>query len=146
MPYFDHTEILPFPRPFLYKIVTSVDLYPEFLPWCLSAHILERTETDLLADLFVGLGPFKETFRSHVKLTPPSCVEVLYKEGSLRHLDTRWSLEELSPHMTRIDFHVDFAFQSRIFNKMIESFFEHATHKMITAFKKRAEFLMKSHA
>ena len=145
MPHFDHSEILPFPRDLLYKIVTDVNLYPEFLPWCLSANILEKGKSDLLADLQVGLGPFKETFRSHVKLTPPSRVEVIYKEGSLKHLNTFWILQEISPHETHIDFHVDFVFQSRIFNKMIESFFEQAAHKMINAFKKRAEFLMKSH-
>lgn len=145
MPQFNHIETLSFPQALLYKIITDVSSYPEFLPWCLSAHILEKSETTLLADLTVGIGLFKETFRSHVILTPLSRVEVIYKKGALKHLKTHWILNEVSPSETEITFHVDFAFHSQIFNKMMESLFEHATHKMIIAFKKRAELLMKSH-
>ncbi|HQS83313.1 MAG: hypothetical protein B7Y25_00455 [Alphaproteobacteria bacterium 16-39-46] len=147
MPTLHHTEIISLPSLKLYEIITDVEKYPEFLPWCLSAVLLEKTDTRMIADLCIGASSFKGTFRSSISLTPCSKVEVNYGDTSkntpshnisFKHLYTRWSLEELSSHETRVDFYVDFSLSSWILNKMMESVFDKAGHTMIKAFKKRA--------
>lgn len=147
MPSYTHSEIIPLSQCLLYEIITDVEKYPSFLPWCLTSTILEASETHLLADLCVGISSFKGTFRSSVKLSPFSMVEVQSGLSSknlsslltpLQHLYTRWHLEEVSPSETRINFYIDFSFRSWLFNKMMDGVFEHATHTMIQAFKKRS--------
>ncbi|MBS0186096.1 MAG: type II toxin-antitoxin system RatA family toxin [Proteobacteria bacterium] len=147
MPTLHHTEIIPLPSFTLYEIITDVEKYPEFLPWCLTAELLEKSETHMIADLCIGVSSFKGTFRSAVSLTPFSKVEVHYGDTSqktpaynipFKHLYTRWSLKELAPQETSVEFYIDFSFQSWILNKMMARVFDQACHTMIKAFKKRS--------
>ena len=147
MPTLHHTETISLPRQALYDIITDVEKYPEFLPWCLGATLLEKSDTHLIADLCIGVSSFKGTFRSSVSLTPFSKVEVHYGDDSqgtpannisFKHLYTQWTLDEISPQETQVNFYVDFSFQSWILNKMMESVFDQASRTMIKAFKKRS--------
>ena len=52
----------------LFDLVADVGKYPEFLPWCVGARVRSRTETELVADLTIGFGPFRESFTSRVAL------------------------------------------------------------------------------
>ncbi len=140
MPSFSTKELFYYPTSFLYEIVTDVAQYPSFLPWCLGAQILEKNDDMLIADLTVGAGPFKDTFRSRVLLTPFSKVEVLYEKGPLKHLRNIWEFNEVA-NDTQVFFEVDFSFQNPFLNKIMESAFPKASQKMMEAFKKRAEKL-----
>ena len=55
----------------LVELVLYIEKYPEFVPFCLDAHVYERKyEEDLIliiADLTIGKGPFKDTYKSDVK-------------------------------------------------------------------------------
>ena len=55
----------------LIDLVLDIEKYPEFVPFCMDAKIHERKDQgDLLmiiADLTIGRGPFKDTFKSDVK-------------------------------------------------------------------------------
>ena len=141
MPALVHTEIFSLPKQALYEIVIDIEKYPEFLPWCQGATILEETSTYILADLCVGVGSFKETFRSHVSLTPYSCVTIHSEDSSLhsiKHLIGQWFFEEEERGSTRIQFRIEFSFHSWFLNRMMERIFDHASHLMIHAFKKRS--------
>ena len=54
----------------LIKLVLDIEKYPEFVPFCYAAKIHEiRKEENLLkiiADLTIGKGPFKDTYKSDV--------------------------------------------------------------------------------
>ena len=54
----------------LIDLVLDIEKYPIFVPFCLDAKIYERKEQgDLLliiADLTIGKGPFKDTYKSDV--------------------------------------------------------------------------------
>ena len=55
----------------LIDLVLDIEKYPEFVPFCLDAHVYEKNnEGDLvliIADLTIGKGPFKDTYKSDVK-------------------------------------------------------------------------------
>ena len=55
----------------LIDLVLDIEKYPEFVPFCLAAHVYERNNegdlTLIIADLTIGKGPFKDTYKSDVK-------------------------------------------------------------------------------
>ena len=63
----------------LFELVADVGKYPQFLPWCTSARVRTRTATDLVADLTIGFGPFRETFTSRVLLEAPGTIRVRFR-------------------------------------------------------------------
>jgi coenzyme Q-binding protein COQ10 len=146
MPTHAETKVLPYTPEQLFKLVASVETYPEFLPWCVGARIKERSETFIAADLVIGFKMFREHFTSHVTLdqdTPR--IDVEYKDGPFKYLNNHWVFMP-HPDGCEIDFFVDFEFKSMILQKTIGLLFNEAVQRMITAFEHRAHALYGSSA
>ena len=140
MPTHAERQIVPYSPEQLFDIVADVASYPKFLPWCVGARIRTRSETELVADLTIGFGPFRETFTSRVSLERPERIKVVYENGPFRYLNNQWVFR---PHEqgTELDFFVDFEFRSRILQAAIGVVFNEAVRRMVGAFHKRARDL-----
>lgn len=134
-----HTHFLPYTPEQLFDLVADIEKYPEFLPWCLDAHILSREENSLLADLTLGYSFFRETFQSKVHLTPKIRIDVEYVRGPFHFLNNHWVFKENLNGGTDIEFFIDFQFHNHLFQGMIQKVFESAFDQMLGAFEKRAE-------
>ncbi|MDA5193806.1 type II toxin-antitoxin system RatA family toxin [Govanella unica] len=121
----------------LYALVADVARYPEFLPWCVGARILKRTDQEIWADLMIGFKMFRETFTSRVQLNP-GVIEVEYVKGPLKHLTNHWAFLPAGDGQCTIDFMVDFEFKNLLFERLVGALFTEAVHRMVLAFEKRA--------
>ena len=122
----------------LYALVLDVQKYPQFLPWCLAARVKSQTEYELAADLIIGFNMFRETFTSYVEFDADKLeINVRYAEGPFKHLTNNW---RFLPHEDgcEIDFYVDFEFNSRLLQSVIETLFTEAVRRMVRAFETRA--------
>ncbi|MBV8614672.1 MAG: type II toxin-antitoxin system RatA family toxin [Acetobacteraceae bacterium] len=137
MPTHAERQIVPYPPEHLFNLVADVGRYPEFLPWCVAARVRSRTESEIIADLTIGFGPFRESFTSRVSLDRPRKIKVKYERGPFRYLNNQW---EFIPHAegTEVAFFVDFEFRSRILQSAIGVVFNEAVRRMVNAFKRRA--------
>jgi len=125
----------------LYSLVADVRRYPEFLPWCMAARIREQDEHALSADLIIGFQMFRERFTSHVDFNPEALeIKVRYAEGPFRYLSNSWRFLP-HPDGCEIDFYVDFEFNSRLLQSVIETLFTEAVRRMVKAFEDRADAL-----
>lgn len=134
-----HTHFLPYSAEQLYDLVSDVEKYPEFLPWCLGVRILSKSDRDLVADLLVGYKFFRETFRSRVHLIPKTRIEVEYLKGPFHHLNNHWVFKEEGNRGTNVNFFIDFQFKNSFFQDAIQGVFEGAFDKMLQAFERRAQ-------
>ena len=125
----------------LYALVCDVGSYPEFLPWCLAARIREAGRERMVADLVIGFRIYRERFTSHVKMDPAAlAIEVRYADGPFKYLRNSWRFEA-HPEGCLIDFYVDFEFESRLFQSVVEALFHEAVRRMVRAFEQRADAL-----
>lgn len=137
MPTHAERRVLPYSPEQLYELVADVGRYPEFLPWCVGAHVRRRTEQELVADLTIGFGPFRESFTSRVALDRPRQVRVQYERGPFRHMNNTWTFDP-DPRGCLVNFWVDFEFRSRLLQAAIGAVFNEAVKRMINSFLKRA--------
>jgi coenzyme Q-binding protein COQ10 len=121
----------------LFQLVADVHRYPEFLPWCVGARVVSRSDTQLVADLTIGFKMFRESFRSEVALDRPRQVRVRYLDGPFRYLNNTWTFTEVAGG-TQVDFFVDFEFRSRLLQAVIGTVFNEAVRRMVRAFERRA--------
>lgn len=137
MPKHAESKIVPYRPDQLFDLVADVAKYPQFLPWCVGARIRTQTPAELVADLTIGFGPFRESFTSRVTLDRPHQIRVRYENGPFQYLKNQWTF---SPDAKgcRVDFYVDFEFRSRILQAAIGVVFNEAVRRMVNAFIKRA--------
>ena len=67
---FSETRVVGFPVDIIYSVVSDVEKYHNFVPFCLRSHVIEKTQTSMTADLEIGFGPISERYRSNVTLEP----------------------------------------------------------------------------
>ncbi|MCS6933282.1 MAG: type II toxin-antitoxin system RatA family toxin [Acetobacteraceae bacterium] len=137
MPTHAEKRVLRYTPEQLFDLVADVHRYPEFLPWCVGARVLSRSETELTADLTIGFRMFRESFRSRVGLERPSLVRVTYENGPFRYLNNTWRFTPV-PGGTEVDFFVDFEFRSALLQAVIGVVFNEAVRVMVRAFERRA--------
>ena len=141
-----HSEkrVLPYSPEQLYALVADVKSYPEFLPWCMAARIRHQDDYALEADLIIGFQMFRERFTSFVTLDPENLeITVKYAEGPFKYLTNEWRFLEHDDGC-EIDFYVDFEFNSRLLQSVIEALFTEAVRRMVGAFENRADTLYRS--
>ena len=129
----------------LIDLVLDIEKYPEFVPFCLGSHIYQRDNNDdqilIIADLTIGKGPFKDTYKSDVKFNKnDSVINVTNIGGPLRHLENNWKFIE-SDIGTEIFFDIDFEIENKFLNLVMTKSFQFGLNKIADAFQKRAEDL-----
>ena len=132
----------------LIDLVLDIEKYPEFVPFCLGSHIYERNkegnQTLIVADLTIGKGPFKDTYKSDVKFNKEdSTINVTNIEGPLNHLENNWSFNETKVG-TEISFDINFEIENKFLNVLMSKSFEFGLNKIADAFQKRAEDLYRT--
>ena len=131
----------------LIDLVLDIEKYPEFVPFCLDARVYEKnTEGDLtliIADLTIGKGPFKDTYKSDVKLNKKdSSIKVTNIGGPLNHLENTWYFND-HKNGAEIFFDIDFEIENKFLNIVMTKSFQFGLDKIADAFQKRAETLFK---
>lgn len=144
MPRHAETRQLPYTPEQMFDLVADVARYGEFLPWVAAVRVREDGPTEMIADLVVGFKGISERFTSQVHKQRPSSIRVDYLEGPLQHLTNEWGFRPDGQGGTLVDFAVDFAFKSRLFEMLAGQVFDRALRKMIGAFETRAADLYSS--
>ena len=129
----------------LIDLVLDIEKYPEFVPFCLDAHVYKKNkEGDLIliiADLTIGKGPFKDTYKSDVKFNKKdSTIKVTNIGGPLNHLENTWQFKEQKSG-TEISFDIDFEIENKFLNIVMTKSFQFGLDKIADAFQKRTEEL-----
>lgn len=130
----------------IFALVMNIESYPQFLPWCRGAKIVEKIGEDCLyADLLINFKGFSEKYRSEVKFYQDGddfVIESRAISGPFKYLDSKWLIRDVEKGSCFVVFEVDFAFNSMILNKMIGVVFEKASLKMMDAFEGRARAVL----
>ena len=129
----------------LIDLVLDIEKYPEFVPFCLASHVYERNNKGdlilIIADLTIGKGPFKDTYKSDVKFNKnDSTIKVTNIGGPLNHLENTWHFKE-QENGTEISFDIDFEIENKFLNIVMTKSFQFGLNKIADAFQKRAEEL-----
>ena len=129
----------------LINLVLDIEKYPEFIPFCYNAKIYEKEEAEIsikiIADLTIGKGPFKDTYKSDVLYNKQeNTISVKNIDGPLNHLSNKWSFIEQN-NQTEVIFDIDFEIKNKFLNAVMEASFKYGIEKIADAFQKRAENL-----
>ena len=129
----------------LIDLVLDIEKYPIFVPFCLDAKIYEKKEQGdfllIIADLTIGKGPFKDTYKSDVKFNKKKdTIYVTNLDGPLKYLENKWQFKE-DNKITEVSFDVDFELKNRFLNIVMTKSFQFGLDKIADAFQKRAEEL-----
>ena len=129
----------------LINLVLDIESYPAFLPYCLNSKVYEKNNNKdfitIIADLTIGKGPFKATYKSDVKFNKNTdTIYVTNIEGPLKHLNNKWFFFQKG-NFTEISFDIDFEIENKFLNIVMTKSFHYGLDKIADSFQKRANDL-----
>jgi ribosome-associated toxin RatA of RatAB toxin-antitoxin module len=128
----------------MYDLVTAVEDYPRFLPWCAKAEVLEAHEGGMTARLHLAYAGVHHAFTTRNEHAPGESVLVKLVDGPFSLLDGLWKFSPLSrpgveQAACKIDFDMRYAFSSRALEAVVSPVFDRVANTFVDSFVKRAE-------
>lgn len=159
------TRILPYTTTSLYTLISDINNYSTFVPYCLASTITSWTTapdstnksaaqhpTPTSALLKVGWGSFEEEFRSQLHCVPGHSVEA--RSGGdapggeiFRSLHTKWTVRPVHdgrppPPRTEVCLALEFQFANPLYAALSAAVAPKVAGIMIEAFENRARMLL----
>jgi ribosome-associated toxin RatA of RatAB toxin-antitoxin module len=128
----------------MYDLVTAVEQYPSFLPWCESATVLERSDGGITARLGLSIAGVRHAFTTRNVHTPAASVTVALVDGPFSVLDGTWLFSPLGrpgseAAACKIGFDLRYGFSSKALEAVVSPVFDKVADTFVDSFVKRAE-------
>lgn len=136
------------PQWMMYHLISRVDLYQEFIPYCTSSFIRERcpsTNEPTVAGLRVGFQAFDEEFTCQLACEKHSVVKASSISHSLFHfLETKWTIKKVNENHCEAVLDLKYEFKNDLYNTVSRLFASRVAGLMTKAFEKRADEVYES--
>ena len=126
----------------MFALVTGVDRYPEFLPWCDQTRVLERDENGMTAEIGIAFAGIHQKFVTRNTHVPGREVHVKLVSGPFSNLDGHWTFTPVGENGERackIELELQYGFQNLALAALVGPVFDKIASTMVDAFVKRAE-------
>ena len=126
----------------MFDLVTQVEHYPEFLPWCDHAAVLERTPTGMVAEVGMALGGIRQTFVTRNTHEPGRRVHMQLAKGPFSQLEGEWQFHPVgdgTQRACRVELRLHYGFSSRALAALVGPVFDRIANSLVDAFVQRAQ-------
>lgn len=125
----------------MYALVAGLENYPDFLPWCESAHLDARETDEVTATIHLNYHGVRQQFTTRNKQIPVSSISMKLIRGPFRTLDGLWRFTMLAENACKIEFSLEYEFSSKFLEKLLGPVFNQIASTFVDAFVKRADSL-----
>ena len=125
----------------MFALVTDIESYPQFLPWCNQSAILAKDEHGMTAKVSLSMAGLSQSFttrNTHVKDRQVSLVLV---DGPFSKLDGQWDFTPVGKPADRackVEFSLSYDFDNAALAALVGPVFDKIAGSLVDAFVKRA--------
>jgi ribosome-associated toxin RatA of RatAB toxin-antitoxin module len=123
----------------LFALISDIESYPQFVPWCTHAKVTSRAEREMVATLGIRRGPLKGELTTRNELEPNRRILIHLLSGPLlKVLEGEWLLTPITDQGCRAELSMRFAFRNPFSGFIFEQVFAETASQLVDAFVHRA--------
>ncbi|MFT6590713.1 MAG: ribosome-associated toxin RatA of RatAB toxin-antitoxin module [Rhodoferax sp.] len=125
----------------MYALVTDIEHYPQFLPWCDRARVLSTDASGMTAEIGIAFSGIHKTFTTRNEHIPGRQVILTLVDGPFSRLDGVWNFVPLGDGTQRackVELTLNYGFESATLARLVGPVFDKIAGSMVDAFVKRA--------
>ena len=129
----------------MYALVTGLDDYPTFLPWCERAEVIEQRNDGVTARLHLNYLGVRQAFTTRNVQVADASVVLSLVDGPFSELDGTWRFVPLpasagvKAQACKVEFELRYAFANGPLELLISPVFDRIANTFVESFVKRAE-------
>ena len=140
------TALLPHSAKTMFDLVADIASYPEFLPGCSGAQIIEQTENVVVGKLDLSKAGVTQSFVTRNTNTPHTSITLALEDGPFESLGGEWRFDALSDEACRVSLDLTFQLRSGLLKMAASRLFECFTNDLDDPMVKRANQLQTENA
>ena len=126
----------------MFRLVTDVARYPEFLPWCDHAQVKELTADGMVAEIGLRMSGLKQAFTTRNTHIEGREVQMQLVDGPFSNLSGGWTFHPVgdgSQRACKVELQLNYGFSSAALSALVGPVFDKIASTLVDAFVQRAE-------
>ncbi|MCW8824824.1 MAG: type II toxin-antitoxin system RatA family toxin [Gammaproteobacteria bacterium] len=138
MPNVNKSALVNYSSDEMYQLVSNIDDYQKFLPWCGGSKIVKAEDDFVEATVEIAHGSLKKSFTTHNVNTPGEKIAMSLVDGPFKSLDGNWYFQPLGESGCKVSLDLNFEFSNRLVAMAIGKVFNNIAGSLVDSFAKRA--------
>lgn len=130
--------ITPFTPAQMYALVSDIENYKNYLPWCPSSQVLKRDGNKIIGRVDISYLKVKAHFTTENINIENQRIDLSLVDGPFKQMKGHWIFTPLGETGCKIEFKLDYAFSNFIIQKVIGTVFEMVIKSIVDSFVKKA--------
>ena len=122
----------------MYNLVNDIKTYPDFLPWCPQADVLQCSDKEVTARLTLARGGLHTSFTTRNALVPNERIDMHLQDGPFQHLHGVWTFSDL-PHGSKVALDMEFEVKGSFRFLLLPAVFAEVCNRLVQAFSVEAQ-------
>ena len=122
----------------IFGLVSDINSYQEFLPWCEQSRILSKKDNEVLAELVLSKVGLNKRFTTKNTNLEPDRILIELVEGPFKKLQGSWDFVPDQERSTFVSLKLEFEFSNRLYKMALEPVFHHIATTLVDSFTHRA--------
>ncbi|MFM8575171.1 MAG: type II toxin-antitoxin system RatA family toxin [Limnohabitans sp.] len=126
----------------MFRLVTDVARYPEFLPWCDHARVKEVLSDGMVAEVGIAMAGLKQAFTTRNTHSEGRSVQMQLVDGPFSNLSGGWTFSPVGDGQQRackVELDLHYGFSSAALSAIVGPVFDKIAGSLVDAFIQRAE-------
>lgn len=134
----NRSALVPYSPQEMFDLVSDVDAYPQFLPWCGDAQVLDAEGDEVTARIAFAVSGVSKSFTTRNHHTPGRRIDMRLLEGPFSDLRGHWQFDPLGDAGCKISLSLTYDFSSRVVRLVVGPVFGQIANTLVDAFQQRA--------
>lgn len=122
----------------MFDLVNDFESYPEFLPGCKAARVLERGDDYIVGEMTLGKGGITQAIATRNALHAPNRIDLSLASGPFRSFTGHWHFTEQGEGC-EVRLVIEFDFANKILGMAFGQLFSQVAAQQVESFKSRAD-------
>ena len=126
----------------MFSLVVGVEQYPQFLPWCDRARVLEQDSDSMVAEVGIAFSGIRQSFVTRNTHEAGRRVQMHLVRGPFSKLEGDWHFLPVgdgTQRACRVELVLRYGFDNAALAALVGPVFDRIAKSMVEAFVKRAE-------
>lgn len=136
------SAITPYSAESMFDLITDIESYSTFLPWCNESTILSSSnagsQQEVVAVLGLAQGSLTGRFTTRNRNVCPSSIVLTLVDGPFSELEGQWQIRPLGNGGCKLELNMRFGFSNPLKDMLLGAVFEQTCNKLVDAFVTRA--------